>query len=50
MYPTSLRILALAAAFALTAFSQQSSPASSVVSKSTTAIGYQVGGGAPKLA
>lgn len=43
------RVILLATACALTAYSQQSSPASAVVSKSTTAIGYQVGGGATRI-
>jgi len=46
--PTQCAFLC-ATAFAFNAYSQPSSPASSVVSKSTTAIGYQVGGGATKI-
>ncbi len=43
------RFLLMAATCAITAYSQQTSPASAVVSKSTTAIGYQVGGGSTKV-
>ena len=46
---TPRRVLLLAAAAALTAFPQQVPPSSAVVSKSTSAIGYQVGGGATKI-
>lgn len=46
---TCQRVLLLAAVSSIATFAQQSSPASTVVSKSTTAIGYRVGGGATKV-
>jgi len=41
--------LGIVAAFAVTVFAQQGPPESAVVSKSTTAFGYQVGGGSTKV-
>lgn len=49
LYASSLRVLISAAALTLTAYSQATSPATGVESKSTTAVGYVVGGGDTKV-